>query len=194
MLLFNILASFCAGGLASCALAMLWYFRLGDTRLAVAGLAVLMYLPGLFVSALAAKWLGWLRVKLEPARVAAASGVVVLVFPASLLVLMAGGPFEGAFPGSFLQFGALAGALAAAALLLSAALWIATGRWDGRLVNGMFACGAAALAVSMGFETYHGRHDFWSFAMVLAPTANALLSAGFGYGLLRSSGGAAGRR
>ncbi|MEO8024924.1 MAG: hypothetical protein ABI823_00540 [Bryobacteraceae bacterium] len=183
---FNILCSFAAGGLASCALSMFWYYRFGESLAGAVGVSILLLYPGLLLSALITYRLGWLPIKTTPIRASLAALPVFLALPSALPLLGWLADSKKPFLDDPLHLAALAGSLAAPAILLTLAVFVFTGRWRTATLHALLASAAATLVATMSIQFTTPVRDLQGFALTLLPIACALLSGATGYGLLRA--------
>jgi len=165
---------------------MFWYYRFGESTAGAVGVSLLLLYPGLLISALITRWLGWLPLATTPIRATLAGLPVFFAFPSSLPMLGWLAKSKAPFLEDPLHLVALCGALAAPALLLALAVFVFSGRWRTPTLNALFAAGALTLVVTMALQIGSPVRDLQSFALTLLPIACALLSGAAGYGLLRA--------
>lgn len=166
---------------------MFWYLYLGDTVAGAAGVSILVLYPGLLLTTFIANRFGWLPLKTTPIRAMLASLPVFFAFPSAIPLLLWLARSKTGFLEDPRHLAALAGALAAPAILLSVAIAILTGRWRTPTLHAMLAAAAGTLVVTMALQIASPVRDLQSFALTLLPVSCACLSAAAGYGLLRAS-------
>ncbi len=165
---------------------MFWYYRFGDTVAGATGVSILLFYPGLVLSAVITRALGWLPLETTPLRATVAGLPVFFALPSALPLLGWLARSKPPFLQDPLHLLALCGVLAAPALLLALAVFVFSGRWRTPTLHALFAAGAATLVATMVLQIGAPVRDLQNFSLTLLPISCALLSGATGYGLLRA--------